>query len=194
MQRILLLLFFLPVFAKAQVTEDSKFLGGNVSYSMQKFDYENQPASHFLNLELSYGKFISNTVAIGPIVSIESQWRQNINPITNLFENSNSGSFLGGMFLRKYFPLGEKFFFALEGSIGAGVGTSSFLKETNFNYKIAATPIFIFQPVPKWAFLGRIGEVVIQNRSSAFTITQTQVNLGQVSFGLNYFLNQEKSR
>ncbi|MFN3996269.1 hypothetical protein [Algoriphagus sp.] len=163
---------------------------------MFKYDYENQPATHYLNLELYNGKFISNTVAIGPIVSLESQWRQSINPVTNLFEKSNSNSYLGGMFVRKYFELSEKFFLAMEGSIAAGVGrnSSSSESESVFNYQFAFTPMFIFQPVPKWAFLARVGELSIQDRSNVVNLTRVQVNLGQVSFGVNYFLNQEKNR
>lgn len=192
MRNFLFLVFFLPVFTQAQVAKDSKFLGGNISYTMQKYEPGVFPTSHFLNLEFYNGKFTSNTVAIGPMVSVEASFRQNLNSITNLYERMNSGSYLGGMFVRKYFPLGEKFFFALEGSIAAGIGVNSFSTGSNFNYKIAGTPMFIFQPVPKWAFLGRIGELAIQDRSNQSNMTQVQVNFGRVSFGLNYFLNQEK--
>ncbi len=196
MKKALLLLLFLPLFAQGQVTKGSKFLGGNISYTMLKYDFQNQPATHFLNLELYNGKFISNSVAIGPIVSLESQWTQNINPVTNLYERENSNSYLGGMFVRKYFELSEKFFFAIEGSIAAGAGKNSRNEDSQsvFNYQIAATPMFIFQPVPKWAFLARVGEVSVQDRSNVINLTRVQVNMGQVSFGLNYFLNQEKSK
>jgi hypothetical protein len=100
------------------------------------------------------------------------------------------------MFVRKYFELSEKFFFALEGSMAAGIGRNSNLpdSETLFNYQVAFTPMFTFQPVPKWAFLARVGEVSIQDRATSISLTHLNLNLGQVSFGVNYFLNQEKSR
>ncbi|WP_157963298.1 hypothetical protein [Algoriphagus litoralis] len=193
MKKALLLVCMLPFFAQAQVTKGSKFLGGGISYSMLDYENSEQPF-HYLNFDLYAGKFISNSVAMGPIVSVESQWTQTINPITNLFEKRNSNSFLAGLFVRKYFELSEKFFFALEGSIAAGQGKNTFPEESIFNYKVAATPMFIFQPVPKWAFLARIGELSLQNRTDAVNLTLLQANLGQLSFGVNYFLNQEKSR
>jgi hypothetical protein len=90
---------FIVIFSQAQITKGSILLGGGVTFNKTKYDgsypYNN---SNYWGISPSFGIALKENLVYGI----------NINYYHYQYSSNNYG---GGIFLRKYFPLGKNFYF-----------------------------------------------------------------------------------
>lgn len=111
---IVTLMVVLPMMALAQVQQGRSFLSGGIGFNANS-PANPQPGgvknfSHF-DINAKYGFMIGDTWAIGISPSYSTQMQKYTDNSKNV-----SNDFAIGPFVRKYFPLGEKFYFHLDAS------------------------------------------------------------------------------
>jgi hypothetical protein len=111
---IIILTMVLPVMAFAQVQQGRSFLSGGIGFNTNspKSAQLGEPGrfTHF-DINAKYGFMIGDTWAIGISPSFSTQMQKYLGNSKNV-----SNDFSIGPFIRKYFPLSNKFYFHLDAS------------------------------------------------------------------------------
>jgi hypothetical protein len=185
MRKILVMLLFLPTLGFAQFTQGGKLVTGNASHSRVVYNsiYDTRWNTSIFNL--GTGFFVSESFVIGPLLEFTRQHsKQN-------FTNRISSSAKGGVFVRKFYPLSEKFFIALDGNVLAGVSSENDKiqknKNSEFTYSVSFTPMLTYLPSKKLGFNATFGGLSY-NRNNLDKTSIFIASLGQVGLGLNYFI------
>ena len=207
MKKIFFLLLFAPVLTKAQFNKGDVFLGGNVSvYYSHKAATENgvnspHSTSYSYALSPTVGFFTSERFALGGNIQYSRAVAEDIDE-TNLQKNhSTTGSL--AVFGRYFFPVNEKFSFALTGDIFYSRSKSdSEYVNANFNSQSAnkyystgvhIKPTFLYFPSRHWGFEASIGSLqfihdqsfTYNSKSDKFTVTY-----GTISLGVAYYFRK----
>lgn len=115
------------------------------------------------------------------------------------YQETKGRSFGVYMFVKRYFPISEKFFFAMDGSLaydrGKTTSSSNGFEGTDKSYSVGlqASPSLIFFPSPKWAIEGSIGGLSLSHSrgiSNESKSTSFGINCGSISFGFAYFFRK----
>jgi len=207
------LFLFVPSRLQAQIQKGSKFIGGGLSAGKTMYSESpgnstqvRQPLS--LSVGPAFGVLLNDQLALGfsfqygrsIIYSYEngsdrSKWRVN--------------SFSPAIFIRRYIPIAEKFWFTVEGNLSYTTISSKWKNHYNnrvyesgndWDYLTASFyPAFNFFPSPSWCFEARIGTLAYQlaglsgsgGKSHGFML-----DYGTVNLRLSYFwgLNRRKGR
>ena len=193
---LLCILLLVPFISNAQFQKGTKFVNGVFTYDSYKY-LESEPASNFLIFGAGIGFFVNRSFALGPVLETSRRVLYNINPVTNQYEKNRSASILGGIFVRKFFPISEKFLFSLEGRtlVGRNVREISVMgsKPESNTLRIQARPVFTFLPNSKWAFEAGVGNILYEKNSPHQPFLDTDVfraSLGEVNFGISYFFRK----
>lgn len=198
MKKLLFLLAFLPFVSYGQFSKGTKYVGGNLMFYSSKsiLGMANIPASTIFSVNGQIGYFLNDSWAIGPAVNFISSKRPNINPVTNLFEDSKVSGFAGGLFASKFFPITDNFFFSLEGKGLIGNVrrdiNSTLYEESSTRLYLSLRPAFTFMPNQKWGFDASIGEILYQSNWSMNYSEEKNylVYFGQVNLGVNHFFGR----
>lgn len=193
-----------PFVVNAQFNKGDKFLDVALLLNNVKNDggYDYSTIRN-IGVSPSIGFFISDNLALGSSFSYGSSYHSND-------DTRNTGkSVSGGLFIKRFFTLNEKFLFLLKGGIsyGRGVGERVTVPNSIFDYKsdfyffgANIIPSFVFFPSPKWGFEASVGGIGFDHRkreSINTTITNTNTTNtfsilgGSISFGVNYYLRKK---
>lgn len=198
MKKLLILLAFVPLVSFGQFSKGTKYVGGNLTYSNSKADFTNSntPSTSIFSLNGQLGYFVNDSWAVGPVINYFSFNRPNLNPVSNLFEDSRIMGYAGGLFARKFFSISEKLFFSMEGkglvgNINRDVNPS-FYEERSTRVYLSIKPAFTFMPNQKWGFDASIGEIFYESNWNANYLENRnfQINFGQINLGVNYFFGK----
>jgi len=146
--------------ANAQIKDGSVLLGGQAYYS--NTDYGKSPANqasqkiHNAQVTISVGKALKENTVYGVNLTYANYFQSNIGQSPNLYD-SKSNSYGGGIFVRKYKPLGEDFYLfgELEASYLAGKTTYKYGSGNSTNgpktsvVQLALTPGISYQLLKK---------------------------------------------
>lgn len=203
---ILFLLMTVPLLAKSQLTKGTIFLGGSLSTSSQKTDYNNSGAVNptkvnMFSISPSIGIMTSEKLAWGVALNYGSSSisQDSFSPTTGTvvnYKTDNSG-FGIAPFGRYYIALSDAAYFAVQGTASAVRGTttttlggSSSSENAYYTLGLTFKPVFVFFPTPKWAVEGSVGSFGYSyNRylPNAQSTTTFGLGWGSFSFGVAYF-------
>ncbi len=201
MKKIFLLLL-VPVCSWAQFAKGNKFISGNIGFDNQNYTYGNGNGGSLYqtySVGPSFGYFLRENLAVGISIGYSGNYQQNKGSQPNTGGESKTGGFSSNLFARRFFPLSEKFFFALNGSLGYSRSNS-----TNINYFTNATtetksyswglsisPMFIFLASTHWGFQGAIGNLYY---SHSYNFTNENVwddsgfSISGITLGFTYYI------
>src|SRR5215218_4159663 len=115
MKKTLLLafsLFLIATVSHAQITKGSVLLGGNIGFGGSKDEYGNQPEVHTFTFNPVLGIAVKENLVTG--INIFYNHSKTTNNMPGKQEAGVTG---GGLFVRKYVPLGMKFYLYGQGNI-----------------------------------------------------------------------------
>ncbi len=150
------------------------------------------------------GFFLNDKTALGIRLGYSNTFSKDFIPGYYNSEN-NSNSYYGGIMIRRYFLLSEKFYFLIDGSIGYskgdntsttidyGNGFNSRIETKTSEFSTAVTPKFVFFPSPKWGIEAGIGSVSYSNTSyntSSGSSNRLYINYGVFTLGFAYYLRK----
>jgi hypothetical protein len=199
----------------AQISKGMIMLGGNLSYDKSSFTSSSLPGttpvkSTDLGLNPSFGKAIKDNLVLGFDVTYGHSTGT---PSLGYSENGNN--FGGGVFIRKYKPLGNGFYLFGQSRIGGGYSHSSSTSPntepvsdvTNgFNLSLQFAPGIAYALNRKWqleislpnffavnythsketvTYTGQPSEV---NTNNNFSAISTLTGTNDLSVGLRYFI------
>lgn len=201
MKLILVITFMITCqVAAAQFVKGDRFIAGGFLVSAHKSSTGNGEENRFLSFFVSpeVGFFLNERYAIGGGLSYSTSTRKYELAQGSYQKVKNWG--LGAyFFVKRYFPISEKFFFSLDGSVGYDRGRSTtgipYAESTNKSYsmRLDATPSLIFFPSHNWAIEGSIGSLsLVHSRgvSDESKSTTFGLNYGGISLGFAYFFRQ----
>jgi hypothetical protein len=188
---IVILIVVLPMMALAQVQQGRSFLSGgiglNVNSPSNPQPGETKQFTHF-DANVKYGFMFLDTWAIGISPSYSMQ-RQVYTDAKNV-----STDFSIGPFVRKYFPLGEKFYFHLDASYAyerfggyaepaGGTKVDAPKQTSNVIAIIPGASYFITDRVALTATLGKVSYSKFKNENASGS-SGFDLNFGITSFTL----------
>lgn len=157
-------------------------------------NFENNKSRSF-SVYPEMGFFLNERYAVGGGLSFSSAKSRYDIPQGGYQENRTRG-FGAYVFVKRYFPISEKFFFTMDGSLDYDRGKTTYgnngFENTNKSYSIGlnATPSLIFFPSPNWAIEGSIGGLSLTHSrgiSDEYKSTSFGVNYGGISLGFAYY-------
>jgi hypothetical protein len=208
---IVSLLAIAPVFAFAQFSKGTVFLGGSLSSVIQNADNKQtgfpNPSSQsntVFAISPSIGFFVSEKMAIGSSITYSTSVQKYTYP-ANTFSSYTSQAEQNSVginpYIRYYLPISSSIYFGLQGGVSFSRGNQ---KSTQFNgtsqpptteiplYTLGASvrPIFIFFPSPKWgieASIGSLGYTYMRDLPDAGSSNSFGLSAGSFSFGIAYY-------
>lgn len=201
MKKIFLLLL-VPICSWAQFSAGNKFIGGSVSVNNQN----GSVTSPYVNLNQNFGVspsmgfFIKDNVATGFRLGYSKSFTDynygNLNGYPKSFDYE---SFSGGLFLKRYITISEKFLFAIDGGINyvrgtstnAYVGTSNTYVTKLYNLTAQITPSFIYFPSDHWGIEASLGSMYfthMYNFTNDVNANTFNLNYGSFSLGFAYYI------
>lgn len=198
MKNIFLFIFFvLPAMATAQFTKGDAFLGGTVSGSLGNNSSDNSMNTKSRDLRIApiVGFLISDRFALGG--KLEFGLSKNISETSSSQITSTNKNYGVGAMGKYFFPLSEKFMFALTGNIY--YSRSHFENQSNggvvndikgYTLGLTVNPTFLYFPSKRWGFeanIGSIGYTHYQDLSRNFSHDNFQATYGSISLGVAYY-------
>jgi len=184
-----------------QFSKGDKVLGGTVSLNTSKSETnEFGTASDYNSFGVypTFGVFLKSNLEVGGQVGYSSSSDEWSAPYGSSDRTSKFMTF--GLYTRWYFPISEKFLFALiaSGSYGTGkdktllVNQAIITEDENKRNSITVglRPTFVFFPSYRWGVQAGIGDLSYthsKNKSSDDTSNQFGINYGYVNFGIAYY-------
>jgi len=114
--------------ALAQTQSGDIFIGANLGWNNNEYtsNYTNNAGivglrtneSSNFSIQPMIGTFLSDNIALGIFVNYDNNRNKSTLPVDNYNENSKNHFLTVGPFIRKFFPLNEKFAFYGQGNIG----------------------------------------------------------------------------
>ncbi|MFD2035605.1 hypothetical protein ACFSKL_12450 [Belliella marina] len=194
MKKLLIFLAFVPLVSFGQFSKGTKMIGGNISFSSSKYNSEpNLPSyNNYFSGNSHLGFFLNESFAIGPAINFTNIKTPFFNPTTNSIGYRNTNSYGGGVFVRKFLPISEKFYFSLqgEGLVGRTKGEDD--PENDTTLRLSIQPMFTFMPNKNWGFDIGVSQLYFRSNWSDSQLRERhfQASLGQVSLGVNYFFGR----
>jgi len=136
MERITLLSIAIFLFAsitKAQITEGSLYLGGSIGASSAKSNKTNssiEGKSNGFSINPSVGVALKNNTIAGVSLNYGHGKTENFN--NN--QNNKGNTYGGGIFLRKYYPLSNRFFVFGESGLSYSYHKLEYLPTPGYDY------------------------------------------------------------
>lgn len=206
MKKIYLLsaLVMLTIASYAQIQKNAVLLGGQLSYSNNKSDFENLKQKSWNAVAgLSLGKAIRENTVVG--------FNLNYAPAKQTYQGTNGDSLITstnrysvGVFYRKYKNLGKDFYFFAEGNAAFIYNVSENSKSSAIDYKytqtggsLALTPGFAYQVCKKLQFevsvpslvslqymhsKNKTSDVAYNGKSNNFSVNSSLSNIGTLEW------------
>lgn len=182
----------------AQIQTGTQFVGGGILVSAQKApENGNGFQSNYsaVNILPVIGFILNERWAIGSQIGVGFSNQESRNGTQTLFKSNSKGITMAAV-ARRYFPLTEKFFLALDGRLqfdrGSEMYSSGTSETTSQSYEISSiiSPVFIFFPTNRWGFEASIGSIsygYYRNLSTDSSSNNFGLNYGSVSLGIAYY-------
>jgi hypothetical protein len=193
----------------SQFTRGDKLLVGGLSVQTDKRTNVSTIGSinEYNNYSVTpaIGFFVNEKTAFGVKLGYGNTFSKYFVPGASNSER-NYNEFYGGLMIRRYYLISEKFFFLIEGSLGYAKGeiNNTFndynnaiynkVESTTDEFSAAILPRFVFFPSPKWGFeagIGSIGYSNTSNSESKGSISQFNLNYGIFSLGFAYYIRKQ---
>jgi len=201
MKYLLVILLLTPFALSAQFTKGDKFIGGTVDYTNQQSPYVDgsfspRKAEQF-SIQPQLGFLLNEHLAFGPTVGYLHQI-VTYGPDTS-FSTSINNQFSVGVFLKKYYPINDKFLFTLNGNINYLSGVSKYMYKMDNTerkmYQITAgiSPSFLFFPSENWgieAGIGRISFSHSKTKDSELKTDVFKIDYGIFELGFFYYFHK----
>ncbi len=186
----------------AQISSGTRFLGGGVAFNTQSFPEDASGyRNDYINFSISpvVGIIINGQWAFGGQLGFGYSRQEYTDGNQALLTSVNKGITLGAA-ARRFFPLTEKFYFALDGQLFFNRGynlystSSSESKTQSYEISPAINPVFIFFPSERWGFEASIGSLYygysrsLSNDSSSSTVG---FNYGTLNLGFAYYFTKK---
>lgn len=200
--KFLLLFSFvvMTIVTHAQFAHGDKFFGGSFSVGLQKGSGSQnfQTTYNSFSLQPSIGYFLNDKYAVGGGLGYSTTYQKTTYDLSSL-QRASGHSINIHAFLKRYFIISDKFFFAMTGGIsygrgietqGSGTGES---KTKNYSVGMNAYPSLIFFPSTNWAIEGSIGGLYLahtRNLSADSKYTSFNFDYGTFSLGFAYYLRK----
>jgi hypothetical protein len=184
--------------ASAQFTKGDKFVAGGYSISVQNSSADNgdDNKNRFFQLYPEFGYFVNQHYAIGGGLTF-SRGTTRYEVVQGDYQEQKSTGFGAHLFAKRFFPVSEKFFFSITGSVNYNrfrsvSAASGGYESTSKSYRISlnVSPSLIFFPSPNWAIEGTIGGLSLSHSrgiSDESKSTSFGINYGSISLGFAYF-------
>jgi hypothetical protein len=180
----------------AQFVKGDKFLAGGFTNSIQNSTTGNDDDLKYRSFQVypEMGFFLNERHAVGGGLSY-STTTSKYEYQGNFQENGHKGIGVHG-FVKSYFPITEKFFFSVDGTIGYERGRSTTdtgtSESTSKSYSLSffVSPSLVFFPSQNWAIEGGIGGLGLSHSrglSDDSHSTSFGLNYGSFSLGFAYF-------
>ncbi|MBL0743118.1 outer membrane beta-barrel protein [Chryseolinea lacunae] len=190
---LLLVVVLIPAFAHAQFNKGDAFLGGTISGSS---DFSNN-----LSVSPFFGFFLNSKISLGGRVeygSTRSEQNLTANDGSTSHLVTSTKSFFVAVVGRKYYPLSDKFFFALQGELN--YGRSNVMNENNgveshddvYSLGLNVKPVFAYFPSPKWGIEGSVGSLgyTFSKALSGSSNHIASLDAGTVTLGFAYYFRK----
>jgi hypothetical protein len=186
--------------ANAQFSKGDKFFAGGYSISLQDGSNGNGDNNKHRSFQVSpeIGFFLNENFAVGGGLTFASS-KSRYEYFQGNYQEAKDRGIGVYVFVKRYFPISEKFFFSLDGSINydrrKNTSTINGLKGSGKSYSIGlhASPSLLFFPSPNWAIEGSIGGVGLTHSrgiSDETKSTSFGINYGSISFGFAYYIRR----
>jgi hypothetical protein len=218
-----ILFLTLPSFAVAQFTKGQVFLGGTLSATNNNNDLPTIPSGSSLksstfSVTPVVGFFINPKLALGGSIGYATGTSQfdyanyglvnGAYTYTILSQKSVSKSLLVSTFARYYVPLGNSFYFTLQGQLNftrtANDQTSPQYNGTNYDQVtqrtpsyslgVSVRPAFVFFPTPRWSIEGGVGNLSFTRTRylpDVYSANNFSLNAGTFTFGVAYYFKRQ---
>lgn len=127
---IIWLLTSLSLAATAQTQSGNRFIGGNINWNNTETEANHVNNSsavglrtneqNTFNAQTTIGTFIKDNLVLGLFANYENSKNENSFPAERSYSVDKTKSISVGPFVRKFFPLNEKFSFYTQGNVGYG--------------------------------------------------------------------------
>lgn len=201
MKLISTIMFLLSCYyASAQFVKGDRFIAGGYSVSVQNSSedsfYEGKHRSFQVYPEVGF--LLNERYALGGGFNFLSTRNK-----SDLGQGSYQDHKVLGLgvylFVKRYFPITEKFFFSMDGSVSYDRrrattdygGAES--KEKSYSVGLNVSPSLMFFPSPNWAIEGSIGGINLNHSrglSDDSKSTSFGLNYGSFSLGFAYFFRK----
>lgn len=200
MKKIFLLLL-LPVCSWAQFSKGNVFLGGSLGVNNQNGNTTSSVYSLTQNFSINptVGFMLADNLAIG----VRLGYSDYAYYYQNTFQKSADQETLsGGLFVRRFFSISEKFLFALDGGVNYGRSTTNYKYNSNpygygdssqKSYSVTAqvVPTFLYLPSNHWGIEASIGSLYFThsyNFINEINANTFNLNYGSFSLGFAYYI------
>lgn len=201
MKLILTIVFLLSCCcANAQFVKGDKFIAGGFSVSVQNSSEDNFYDGKYRSFQVypEVGFFLNERYAVGGGFSFLTT--TNKSDVSQGTYQDHKVLGLGvDLFVKRYFPITEKFFFSMDGSVSydrrratTDYGGSE-SKEKSYIVGLNVSPSLIFFPSPNWAIEGSIGGFNLSHSrglSDDSKSTSFGLDYGSFSLGFAYFFRK----
>jgi hypothetical protein len=197
------LLLLVPVCSWAQFAKGNKFIGGSISINNQNNNVTNPLISLNQNILVSpsVGFFVKDNIAVGFKLGYSKSYQEGLN-VPYGIKSTNLTSWSGGLFIKRYASISEKFFFALEGSVIYARGTLDYElpnggsitggnNQKFYNVLGQVVPSFIYFPSEKWGIEASLGSLYFThsyNFTNETNASTFNLNYGSFSLGFAYYI------
>ncbi|MBL0743117.1 outer membrane beta-barrel protein [Chryseolinea lacunae] len=204
MKYILLILFLLPVVAKAQFTKGDVYVGGTLNGSFNKnaakeiAPYRTFTDSRSIWISPLAGFFLSDRFALGAKLGLGLSKSENESTFNN--STAKSRSYAVGTVGRYFFPINEKFMFALTGIVNYSRTRDEYQAndseaDVNKYYLLSLNinPTFLYFPSRRWGFeanIGNIGYGHFHHLGEGRSSDSFQARYGSISLGVAYYIRK----
>lgn len=191
----------------AQFTKGDKVLGGALYISTQHAPESPSGGladkSNSLSITPNFGVLLNENLELGLQAGLTSNAYEN--SATGYINEYNSNSWNGGLYIRRYYTMSEKFLFAIKGDFNYTTGkTHSETTYTSTNETIennsrakslhlGLSPNFIFFPSTNWslqASIGNIGYTFLKNSDEEHGANLFNITYGTVGLGVSYYFRK----
>ena len=184
----------------AQFSKGDKFIAGGYSIGVQNASADNGDDNKYRSFQVypEFGYFVNQHYAVGGGLTFSTS-KSRYEFAQGDYQEQKSGGFGTYLFVKRFVPISEKFYFALTGSVdydrfrstNAYGGYESTTKSYNIGLNVA--PSLIFFPSTNWAIEGTIGSLSLNHSrgiSDESKTTSFGINYGSISFGFAYFFRK----
>jgi hypothetical protein len=188
----------------SQFNKGDKLLVGGFSIQTEKRSNTSAMGSTYeynnYSVNPAVGFFVTENTAFGVRLGYANTYSKYFFPSSSNSE-ANYNEYFGGLMIRRYYLISEKFFFLIEGSLGYAKGerNSTYVDYNNGTiskgesktdeFSALVAPKFVFFPSSKWGFEAGIGSVSYSNTSNSGSnalTSQFNLNYGVFTLGFAY--------
>jgi hypothetical protein len=205
MKNICLLFILISTYSIPAICQFSKgqlFVNGTISVSghhaPESPNVSSSSNSDGFWVSSSVGRFLNANYAVGVSLNGSTQKMESSQSYPSYTYQSHRHGFGGGIFVRRYFPITEKFMFYVHAGIAYGLDQSYQLNAPSVKTRSGSAsvfPAFIFFPSKRWGVDGSIGSIGFTHYQYRHNNGKSKSNdfglsAGNPRIGLSYYFSR----